>query len=184
MKRQLMICFSLVICGGLVLGPAQQAVAGPELIGASKCKMCHKAKTGDQWKIWTESKHAQAFETLASEASLKIAAEKGIENPQTASECLKCHATKAFLGEEVVVDAKGKYADTEGVGCEACHGPGSEYKSKKVMMDPEASKAAGLVMVKSADACTKCHNEESPTFKGFEFEERWAEIAHPVPAGE
>lgn len=184
MKRQLIISISLVVLGGLMLGMAQDAAAGPELVGSPKCKACHKSKTGDQWKIWTESKHAGAFETLASDAAKKIAAEKGIEDAQTAAECLKCHATKAFLGAEVVVSAKGKYADTEGIGCEACHGPGSDYKSKKVMVDSEASKAAGLVRVKSADACAKCHNEESPTFKGFEFEERWAEIAHPVPTGE
>ena len=184
MKRQLIISISLVVCGCLMLGMAQQAVAGPELVGSPKCKSCHKTKTGDQWKIWTESQHAKAFEPLASEAALKIAAEKGIENPQTAAECLKCHTTKAFLGEEVVVSAKGKYADTEGVGCEACHGPGSEYKSKKVMVDSEASKAAGLLREKTADACVMCHNEESPTFKDFDFEARWAEVAHPVPSGE
>jgi hypothetical protein len=27
----------------------------------------------------------------------------------------------------------------------------------------------------------KCHNEESPTFAGFNFDESWAKIAHPVP---
>ena len=184
MKRQLIISISLAVFGGIMLGMAQEAVAGPELVGSPKCKVCHKAKTGDQWKIWTESKHAGAFATLASEESKKIAAAKGIEDPQTAPECLKCHTTKAFLGKDVAVNDKGKYEDAEGVGCEACHGPGSEYKSKKVMTDPAAAKAAGLVRDKSAEACTRCHNEESPTFKGFEFEERWAEVAHPVPAGE
>ncbi len=88
------------------------------------------------------------------------------------------------MGAEAVVSAKGKYADTEGVGCEACHGPGSDYKSKKIMTNPEAHEAAGLMIVKTAEACAKCHNEESPTFKDFDFEKRWAEIAHPVPAEE
>ena len=184
MKRQLLISFSLVVLGGLMLGMAQDAVAGHEIVGAPKCKVCHKAKTGDQWKIWTESAHAKAFQTLASEESKKIAAEKGLGDPQQEDACLKCHATKAFLGAEAVVSAKGKYADTEGVGCEACHGPGSDFKTRKIMTNPEAAKAAGLLIDKSEEACTKCHNEESPTFKGFDFEERWAEIAHPVPAEE
>ena len=52
------------------------------------------------------------------------------------------------------------------------------------MKDPEAARAAGLVVIKTAEGCTQCHNEESPTFAGFNFEERWAEIAHPVPSGE
>ena len=97
---------------------------------------------------------------------------------------MKCHVTKASLGTETVVNQKGKYADSEGVGCESCHGPGSDYKSKKVMVDPEAARAAGLVMIGNADGCTQCHNEESPTFKGFDFDKRWAEIAHPVPSEE
>ena len=163
---------------------AQDAVASHEIIGAPKCKTCHKAKTGDQWRIWTESAHARAFETLASEESKKIAGERGLGNPQTEENCLKCHATGPSLGSGAVVSEKGKYSDAEGVGCESCHGPGSDYKSSKTMKDPEAARAAGLVVNKSAEGCTQCHNEESPTFKGFVFEERWAEIAHPIPTAE
>ncbi len=181
MSRKILALVAVVVVGGIVLGMAGAAMANPEIIGAPKCKMCHKAKTGDQWKIWEESAHAGAFATLASEESKKIAADKGLGDPQKEEACLKCHATHAFLGRDVVVNAKGKYEDAEGVGCEACHGAGSDYKSKKVMEDSAAAKAAGLIMNKSAEFCQKCHNEESPTFKGFDFEKRWAEIAHPVP---
>ena len=165
-----------------LLCDSQDVFANPEIIGAPKCKSCHKAKTGDQWKIWTESAHAKAFETLASEESHKIASGKGLGDPQQEEACLKCHVTKASLGAGAVINEKAKYADSEGVGCESCHGPGSDYKSKKVMVDPEAARLAGLVMIKDAEGCTQCHNEESPTFKGFDFDKRWAEIAHPVPA--
>jgi len=154
----------------------------PELIGAPGCKMCHKAKTGDQWGIWEKSSHATAFATLASEEAKKIAAEKGIEDPQAAPECLRCHDTHHFLGVETVkLYKKTKYKLGEGVGCEVCHGAGSEYKSKKVMVDREASVAAGLTIHEGSGLCLKCHNEESPTFKAFDFEKRWAEIAHPAP---
>jgi len=158
----------------------QHAVAAPEIVGAPKCKSCHMAKTGDQWKIWTGSAHAGAFETLASTESKKIAAEMGLGDPQSEYACLKCHATRAYLGDAVVVSEKAKYDDSEGVGCESCHGPGSEYKPMKVMQDPRAAEAAGLVSARTAEACGTCHNEESPTFKGFDFENRWAQIAHPV----
>jgi c(7)-type cytochrome triheme protein len=97
---------------------------------------------------------------------------------------LKCHVTKASLGAGAVIHEKAKYADSEGVGCESCHGPGSDYKSKKVMVDPEAARLAGMLMIENAEGCTQCHNEESPTFKGFDFDKRWAEIAHPVPSAE
>jgi hypothetical protein len=163
-----------------LLAYSQEALAGHEIVGAPKCKSCHKAKTGDQWKIWTGSAHARAFETLASEEARNIAAQSGLGDPQGEDACLKCHATSASLGVGVVISAKGKYTDSEGVGCESCHGPGSGYRPQKIMKDPEAASAAGLVMDRTADSCTGCHNEESPTFKGFDFEKRWAEIAHPV----
>ncbi len=181
MKKQVLRYMSLIVMGIFLLGMASVAVAGHELVGAPKCKTCHKAKTGDQWAKWEGSKHAGAFATLASDAAKKIAAEKGIADAQKDEACLKCHVTQAFLGRDVVINAKGKYVDAEGVGCEACHGPGSDYKSKKVMKDHDAAVAAGLVMEKKAEFCTKCHNEESPTFTAFDFEKMWAEVAHPVP---
>jgi hypothetical protein len=160
------------------------AISGPELIGAPKCKACHGARTGDQWTIWTESAHARAFTTLASDEAKQIATDQGLGDPQQEDTCLRCHSTMASLGDDVVISAKGKYNNSEGVGCEACHGPGSDYKSKRVMEDPEAARAAGMLTALSAEACGVCHNPESPTFQGFEFEQRWAEIAHPVPAPE
>jgi len=163
---------------------SQITEAAEEIIGAPKCKSCHKAKTGDQWKIWTDSAHARAFETLASEQAREIATDQGLGDPQLEDVCLKCHATRASLGAGAVINEKGKYADSEGVGCEACHGPGSDYKPRKIMEDSEAAQAAGLVMNRTADGCTTCHNEQSPTFKGFDFETRWSEIAHPVPIAE
>ena len=42
--------------------------------------------------------------------------------------------------------------------CEACHGPGSDYKSMSVMKNPEAAKKAGLVNPTKAD-CAKCHGK-------------------------
>ena len=66
------------------------------------------------------------------------------------------------------------------MGCESCHGAGSEYKSMKVMKDREASVAAGLV-IPTEETCTGCHNDKSPTFKGFDFAEYSAKIAHPNP---
>jgi len=168
----------LIALGALMLCVTQTASAEPEIIGAPKCKICHRAKTGDQWKIWTESAHARAFETLASAQSQKIAADLGLGDPQQEPACLKCHTTRVSLGEDVAINEKANYDDSEGVGCEACHGPGSDYKSRKVMLDPEASRAAGLIM---NTGCRQCHNEESPTFKGFDFEAQWLEIAHMVP---
>jgi hypothetical protein len=54
----------------------------------------------------------------------------------------------------------------------------------KVMKDLYAgtAKAAdyGLVMP-TEETCKTCHNEKSPTFKGFDFAKYSEMIAHPVP---
>ena len=177
--KQKNISLAMLMAGILVFGIAPIALAlDHELVGAPKCKMCHGAKTGNQWKIWTASTHALAYETLATEKAKEIAAGKGLGDPQKEAECLKCHVTRPFLGCEVTISAKGKYDPSEGVGCEACHGPGSAYK--KVMKDHEAAVKAGLATELSEELCKKCHNEASPTFKGFDYAEQWKAIAHPL----
>ena len=152
------------------------------IVGEKKCSTCHKkAKYGNQTEAWASSAHATAFETLKSEASIAIAKEKGLGNPWEEAACLKCHTTQAFLGAEL--NAKNKYIVEEGVSCEACHGAGSDYKKKKIMKDHDLSVAAGLV-ANAKENCVVCHNDESPTFKDFDFDARWAEIKHALPAAE
>jgi len=150
-----------------------------QYVGSAKCKVCHQAeKKGAQYTIWQESKHAKAYESLASEAAIAIGKEKGIDNPQTSDQCLKCHVTAFGAAAEAKAES---FDQTEGVGCEACHGPGSDYKKMAVMKDREAAVAAGLV-IPTAENCVGCHNEESPTYKEFDFEKFYAIIAHPDPS--
>ena len=54
MKKPIIIALSLLIVGGLTMGMAQDAMAGHELMGATKCKSCHK-KIGNPYKIWMDS---------------------------------------------------------------------------------------------------------------------------------
>jgi hypothetical protein len=174
--KKLMMMFILVFAVGF--GLAQ----GPKYVGVKKCKMCHSSKkSGAQFKVWQKTKHAEAYKTLATPKAKEIAKKKGIADPQKAPECLKCHVT----GYNAPAAQKAKTLTMEeGVSCEACHGPGSKYKSMKVMKDLYAGKADpakyGLVMP-DEKTCKKCHNSESPTFKPFNFAERVKEIAHPVP---
>jgi len=161
------------------------ARAEPKYVGADKCKTCHKKELiGDQYGIWEKSPHAKAFETLKSDKAKQVAAEKGIAGaPSEAAECLQCHATAHGLSAAQV---SGKPLDVkDGVQCESCHGPGSDYRKKKTMSDHAAAVAAGLWEPgKNSSICTKCHNEKSPTWdaaKGFDFEARKKEIAHPIP---
>jgi len=179
MKKLWLILLSAIL---LIVFVSTLLAADAKYIGANKCKMCHiSAKRGAQYKKWQAGPHAGAYETLASPEAKKIAKEKGIADAQKADECLKCHVT----AHGVVATAKAaSFKIEEGVGCESCHGPGSDYKSMKVMK----ALAAGTQDAKAVsytrgdkDACLKCHNEESPTYKPFNYDEKWKQIAHPVP---
>lgn len=168
------IAFAFVIASAFS-GPA---FAEHKYVGVDSCKMCHKKDDkGNQYKSWKESKHSKAYELLASDRAKEVAAAKGIDDPQESGECLKCHVT-AYGVDESLLDKKYKVED--GVGCESCHGPGKDYKKIKVMKDREQSMANGLILP-TEEVCLKCHNEESPTYKPFDFDERYAKIAHPNP---
>lgn len=183
-KVRLVSIVVLVVVVAVILLAADslQAQSKNGYVGVATCGMCHKtAKQGEQLKVWEASRHAQAFQTLLSDEAKKIAQEKGIQGgPEKAEACLKCHATghdvdKSLLGAKFKVE--------DGVQCETCHGPGSEYKSMKVMKDQKAAVEAGLILYeKPEELCTKCHNSESPTFKSFDYAKMAEKIAHPVPS--
>ncbi|MCJ7713750.1 cytochrome C554, partial [Candidatus Bathyarchaeota archaeon] len=60
--------------------------------------------------------------------------------------------------------------------------PGSDYKSKKIMEDKKLAVENGLKIYENPEElCVRCHNEESPSFKEFNFKEMWAKIEHSVP---
>ena len=172
-----------------------------QFVGVSKCRTCHKKETrGAQFTVWEASSHAHAFETLKSEQASQIAREREIEgNAWEAPECLKCHTTGfgqgGYEGKDESFwnpgpdDSEGAKAvkrmkGLQSVGCESCHGAGSGYKSSKIMKSIYAGeidiKTVGLNPVNEG-TCLICHNDTSPTFKPFIFEERVKKIAHPFP---
>lgn len=174
-SKNLVLALCFVFFAGITL-TAQDY----EYIGAAKCKMCHnKPAVGAQYKIWSEGPHANAMKTLSGEAALAIAKEKGIADPATDPSCIKCHSTVGSTDESLHVGLK----ITEGVSCETCHGPGSGYKTNSIMKDQAKSIAKGLI-IPDEKLCKECHNEESPTYKEFNYEEALKKIAHPTPAAE
>jgi hypothetical protein len=161
--------------------PAAEGKAAPakvvhKYIGSTKCKMCHGASTGNQYKIWADSKHAKAYEALGTQEADSVGMKLGVERPQESDKCLVCHVT----GFSAPTEAKAATFDkSEGVGCEACHGPGSDYMSMKVMKDKPTAIAAGLI-VPNEKTCVGCHNEKSPTYKTFVMADFVKKIAHPI----
>lgn len=146
-------------------------------VGNKICMACHKSEKGKfTYEKWTKTAHANAFETLKNEKSKEIAKKKGLKvDPTEAEECLKCHAVGYFKGEVRLASAKKE----EGVGCEACHGPASEYKTKHGKGKEEEGIKNGLVLGKDDEKiCTKCHNPESPTYKKFDYKKFWEAVKH------
>jgi hypothetical protein len=150
-------------------------------VGAKLCGMCHKSETvGKQYLIWEGSKHAQAYKTLTTPEADKIAKDLGHTTKAAETEaCLKCHASGYNVDASLLTD---KFNVFDGVQCETCHGPGSDYKSVSVMKDKNLAVKNGLKIYDNIEAlCLKCHNEESPAYKGFDFKEMWPKIQHSVP---
>ncbi|MBN1997320.1 cytochrome C554, partial [candidate division KSB1 bacterium] len=139
----------------------------------------------NQYEKWSFSPHSKAFTVLATEHALKVAQDAGIKsNPQEAAECLKCHVTAYSAPASAKAES---FSPDEGVGCEACHGPGSIYKSLNIMKALHAgtqdAEAVGFIHG-GKETCLTCHNEKSPTYKPFKFEAFMKEIAHPIPEKE
>lgn len=197
MREVVAIVACAVLLGAVAAGaqaPAGKAAVGKvhKYGGPAKCRSCHgKDGIGDQYEEWKESKHAKAWETLATDKAKEWAAKAGIADPQQDERCFKCHVT----GHGAPASVLGlQYRKEDGVTCEACHGPGMDYRKKKVMMDRDLAVANGLIL-QSEKVCTTCHNDESPAWDparytlpgggkaGFHYEQAVKAIAHPVPEG-
>lgn len=156
MRRTFTIITMFALALALVVSAAFAAKEKKhEYVGAKKCKICHKV----QHKSWSETPHAKAFDLLSDEEKKK-------------DECIACHSTGTT--------AKGVFL--EGIQCEACHGPGSHYKSAKIMSkkkwktDPEKYLAMAIkagLNIPTEETCKQCHQKEgNPNFKPFDFAKR------------
>lgn len=159
--------------------PAQDNKPAHQYVGTDKCKLCHMKKTtGEQYTVWKKSKHAKAFETLGTPEAKEVAKKMGIEDPQKSEKCLRCHTT-GFNGKPEEYAAT--YKQKEGVGCETCHGPASDWIKEEVhTKDKSAALKVGMTVPDEA-LCKKCHNKDSPSYKEFDFAKFSKEIAHPNP---
>ncbi len=185
----------LFVAVHLVYAPAVEAEAKlPEhrYVGVRKCAGCHKKKTlGNQRAVWQRGPHFSALKTLESPASISLAKKLGISgSPAQAPECLRCHVTAFGLPEESFAY---ELVREDGVQCESCHGPGRDYRKKKIMSDRKLAAKKGLWDSEDPAICTSCHNSESPTFDpkrfrrpdgtttAFDFDLAVAQIQHPIP---
>jgi len=147
----------------------------PTYVGSDKCALCHKTDSqGRQYPIWQSNLHSKSFAALSTPQAAPIAKAAGVSKPAEAPACLKCHSPLAERAPEL---------KAEGVTCEVCHGPGSDYKKVSVMKIREEAIKNGLLYRGSPDKikghCMKCH--DNPHGKSFDFAAAWDKIKHPVP---
>ncbi len=161
----------------LPLALAAPAPKQPVYVGAKVCGSCHQAAHA----VWVKSKHATAHDTLYNRESWKIAKLSGISaKPWEAPICLGCHATASDAEKR---EKDETFRTVDGLQCEGCHGPGSDYADADVMRDPKRAMAAGLVKP-ATQYCEGCHAEKNSHIKAlkaapFDRGEFWRRIAHP-----
>ena len=183
MRRLCFVIAFAFIAGGSVLPAAEKAKKQPIYVGVRACAACHDgAGMGHQCSLWMLSKHAQAYAALAKPESKEIARLSGIpQEPQQSPMCLGCHATGAHA-EDWEKDEE--FRTQDGVQCEKCHGPGSEYMDESVMKDREKAMAAGLQMP-TANDCLVCHREKGShvavhNLPALDVAQGLKQIAHPA----
>ena len=166
------------------MAAAAESGKEPMYLGAQACGQCHDGPSmGHQFSIWRLSAHAQAYASLALPEAKPITELSGItEEPHKAKQCLGCHATAAEAEDWEM--AEGFHLE-DGLQCEACHGPGSEYATKEVMMDRMHAMMHGLKMP-AKDDCMVCHRAKGShdrvlKKKPFNLDEAWQAVAHPIP---
>ncbi|MBP7582928.1 MAG: cytochrome c family protein [Spirochaetes bacterium] len=166
--RAIFIALLAAVSVPLLLGPTKSERARADYVGVGVCQKCHGLESiGNQYRIWAASTHASAFVVLKGGKGREVAQRAGVENPSADRKCLRCHTTGG---------GKSDTTRTEGVGCEACHGPGSgyfEFSNHASFLDRQNAyrKAITLGMypvlgvegIKARERlCKNCHREERP----------------------
>jgi hypothetical protein len=139
-------------------------------VGSAVCANCHASESiGDQNSKWLRTPHAKAASLLKSDLALALGKKLSIARPDEDRACLKCHTTGGGRSEKT---------KNEGVGCEACHGPGSAYHEYGNHVDTvnrqtayETALKNGMYptlgnknMKKREKLCLRCHRSSRPCF--------------------
>ncbi|MFW6094283.1 MAG: multiheme c-type cytochrome [Pseudomonadota bacterium] len=159
----------VLVTGGTVRAADAIRVEDDVHLGVASCatSMCHGKLSAqenenvwlNEYRIWsTRDRHAQAYRTLMSDESKRIAEKLGLRSAHTAKICLDCHA------DNVPEDKRGpKFQITDGVGCEACHGGSEQWIESHAESDAshQDNLAKGMYPTEDplsrAGICLSCH---------------------------
>jgi len=147
----------------------------PQYVGSQVCRECHAGGgPNNEYMRWISSRHAAAYWRLATDWAVLLASSRDayqdITKPIEEGRCLFCHTTAAQDADALLATT---YRIAEGVGCEACHGPGSLYLYQHAVGGREAFLDAGGVVPEPGD-CRRCHRNA----ERFDFEKWWPKVDH------
>jgi Cytochrome c554 and c-prime len=170
-NRSMRLGVSLVLWSGLLLA---QTVETPKYTGPGSCASpsCHggvqvRTTTSvqqNEYSTWVvKDKHAHAFAVLTNPVATRMAKILGPEKlgsakADTAPKCLACHALSVLEA-----DRARTFDSTDGVSCESCHGPASNWLGPHTTKGwtHERSVAAGMRDLRDpvhrAENCLTCH---------------------------
>ena len=126
-------------------------------VGSASCAGCHPKA----FQKWSESGHAHAFDSLVRK--------KSDADPS----CISCHVVG--FGEPSGYHRTTKLEHLRGVGCESCHGPGSEHVQLRATAKPGEEVLVKMRPVGEGQ-CIQCHHGEFS--RPFDFDKFWPHISH------
>ncbi len=154
--------------GTALAQPPMPHKAPGQSIGTVNCttSTCHGAITPwegsnvlqNEYTTWSRlDKHARAFGVLYNDRSKKIAQRLALKQPAYESKiCLDCHAHNPPTSQR-----GGRFAISDGVSCEACHGPAGKWVQTHTGASHADNIANGLYPtnqpVEQAKLCLSCH---------------------------
>ncbi len=169
--------FGLLFWTGACAEPELPVASPHQTVGTVNCasSTCHGAITPwekssvlqNEYTTWLRlDRHSQAYNVLLNEKSRNMAVALGLKQPASQSSlCLNCHTHNppvTLRGERFVA--------TEGVGCEACHGPAEQWIASHTAQGAthEDNVARGLYptdrSVERARLCLSCHFGDDSRF--------------------
>jgi hypothetical protein len=133
--------------------------------GPSAAVASTSAERGSEYPLFVENDpHSRSWQTLNSDTSIEILTKLGIlrdgsiVQPEGYRNCLACHNTDRTLDPQFAPKI------TEGVGCEACHGPSQIWYDAHYQGPDSVRKAKadlGLIntkpLLQRAKTCALCH---------------------------
>jgi hypothetical protein len=151
---------------------------GATYVGSAKCQRCHKPA----FQVWTNTPHAHAYDDLVNKPKRPSLREFD-------GECVVCHVTG--FGVKTGFTNANATAHLKQVGCESCHGPGSDHiqnknnKEIRALMNPWRAKpneTPGELKERTNridQTCQKCHDTDNDVT--WDFVKKWPRIVHPEP---